>query len=125
MKNKNNPAGATLAAVGLGFVFSYAVFAIFSSDSDDELIFPSGMLTLVAIAGVCYLAVILIKLFLVPYLARRQAALRALGKDGVRVTGWKKIGGRWYYLDPETGAMRTNCQIGQYIIGADGVCTNR
>lgn len=84
MNNKNNSA-ATLAAVGLGFVFSYAVFAIFTSDSEDALVFPSGMLTLVAVAGVCYLAVILIKLFLVPYLARRRAALRALGKDGVQI----------------------------------------
>lgn len=85
MNNKNNTAAATLAAVGLGFVFSYAIFAMFSSDSDDELIFPSGMMTLVAIAGVCYLAIILIKLFLIPYLARRRAALRALGKDGIRI----------------------------------------
>ena len=30
--------------------------------------------------------------------------------DGVKMTGWQKIDGSWYYLDPSTGAMLTGWQ---------------
>ena len=30
-----------------------------------------------------------------------------LMKDGVTATGWQKVSGTWYYLDPETTIMKT------------------
>lgn len=29
------------------------------------------------------------------------------GDDGYMKTGWQKVNGKWYYLDPKTGAMQT------------------
>ena len=34
-------------------------------------------------------------------------------------TGWKEIGGVWYYLE-DSGAMATNKWIGNYYVQADG-----
>ncbi|MCH5203575.1 MAG: tetratricopeptide repeat protein [Oscillospiraceae bacterium] len=38
-----------------------------------------------AIAGLIYLIIIIVKTFLIPYINRRRAALRALGKDGIKI----------------------------------------
>ncbi|MCC8065692.1 MAG: hypothetical protein LIO94_01120 [Clostridiales bacterium] len=43
---------------------------------------------------------------------------------GVRATGWKKISGKYYYFS-KNGVMQKNKTIGRYILGEDGVCTNR
>ncbi|MDO4345699.1 MAG: GH25 family lysozyme [Eubacteriales bacterium] len=48
-----------------------------------------------------------------------------MNSAGVRQTGWQKIKKKWYYFSKKTGAMMTNCKIGVYRIGADGVCRNR
>ncbi|MCD8347506.1 MAG: cell wall-binding protein [Lachnospiraceae bacterium] len=47
------------------------------------------------------------------------------GSMGVMATGWVKISGKYYYFDKTTGVMLTNTTIGKYILGSDGVCTNR
>ncbi|MCD7833777.1 MAG: cell wall-binding protein [Lachnospiraceae bacterium] len=47
------------------------------------------------------------------------------GSVGVMATGWVKISGKYYYFDKTTGVMQTSTTIGKYILGADGVCTNR
>ena len=39
--------------------------------------------------------------------------------DGKPVTGWKQIGGKWYYFDPD-GAMAADIKIDGYEIGPDG-----
>ena len=40
------------------------------------------------------------------------------------VTGWQKIGEKWYYLNPEPGAaqgaMAANTTIDGYYVGVDG-----
>ncbi len=45
-------------------------------------------------------------------------------KDGVMATGWKRIRKKWYYFDSD-GVMLKDTKIGDYILGPDGVCTNR
>lgn len=35
-------------------------------------------------------------------------------------TGWLKTGGKWYYLDPSSGIMKT----GFYDVGASRYCSN-
>ncbi|MCD8365946.1 MAG: hypothetical protein LUC83_09125, partial [Clostridiales bacterium] len=47
------------------------------------------------------------------------------GSVGVMATGWLKISGKYYYFDTTTGVMQTDQRIGKYILGSDGVCTNR
>ncbi len=46
-------------------------------------------------------------------------------ETGARVTGWQEIDGKWYYFKKSTGAMQKNKKIGEYVLGSDGVCTNR
>ena len=52
-----------------------------------------------------------------------------LGKDGGSITGWKKTGGKWYYLDPEEhgrSVMNTTMKIGTkwYSFDETGACIN-
>ena len=56
-----------------------------------------------------------------------------LGSDGQPVTGWKKIGGKWYYFDPSSKVMMCqtwfndpNDKTKWYFFGADGaMVTNK
>ena len=85
MNNKNNRLSIHLASAIVGFLFGVSVITVLSGNKD-----PDGRISLffvvaAAIAGFCYLAIILIKEFLLPYLNRRRAAIKALGKDGIRI----------------------------------------
>jgi len=46
------------------------------------------------------------------------------GADGYLVTGWNKIGGEWYYFNPESdgtlGLMAVNQVIDSYYVDSDG-----
>jgi glucan-binding YG repeat protein len=48
-----------------------------------------------------------------------------MNSSGVRLTGWRKIKKKWYYFSKKTGVMLKNRKVGKYILGANGVCTNR
>ena len=43
------------------------------------------------------------------------------GTDGFMKTGWQEYKGQWFYLDPETGVMRSNCTIDGYVLDNSGV----
>ncbi len=82
---KNNENRHTSAAMFLcGAVFGMLVWVALGVDSDNlkPHIIIAGLL---ALAGVIFLAVFLMDLFLVPYISRRKAAVRALGRDGIRI----------------------------------------
>ena len=42
------------------------------------------------------------------------------GTDGFMKTGWQEYKGSLYYLDPETGQMRTNCTIDGFELDGSG-----
>ena len=44
-----------------------------------------------------------------------------LNQLGAMMTGWlENSDGKWYYLNPESGAMLSNTTIDGYVLGADG-----
>lgn len=43
------------------------------------------------------------------------------GDDGYMKKGWQEYKGEWYYLDRDSGQMRTNCTIDGYEIDGRGV----
>lgn len=83
MKNNENR-HASAAMFLCGAVFGMLVWVALGVDSDNlrPHIVVAGLL---ALAGVIFLAVFLMDIFLVPYINRRKAAVRALGKDGIRI----------------------------------------
>lgn len=42
------------------------------------------------------------------------------GTDAIMKTGWQMYKDKWYYLDPETGVMRSNCNIDGYELDNSG-----
>lgn len=42
------------------------------------------------------------------------------GTDGIMKTGWQEYKDQWFYLDPETGVMRSNCKIDGYELDNSG-----
>ncbi len=80
--NENRHASASMFLCGA--VFGMLVWVALGVDSDD--LRPHIVVAaLLALAGVIFLAVFLMDLFLVPYISRRKAAVRALGRDGIRI----------------------------------------
>lgn len=43
------------------------------------------------------------------------------GDDGYQRKGWLEYKGQWYFLDRDSGEMRTSCTIDGYTINSDGV----
>lgn len=43
------------------------------------------------------------------------------GGDGYMLTGWQQFDGKWYYLQPSNGAMRSNCAVDGYELDGSGV----
>lgn len=43
-----------------------------------------------------------------------------LTASGVMSMGWTQIDGKWYYFDPNTGAMYRNTTLGYFYVGPDG-----
>lgn len=83
MKNNENR-HASAAMFLCGAVFGMLVWVALGVDSDNMK--PHIVVAaLLALAGVIFLAVFLMDLFLVPYISRRKAAVRALGRDGIRI----------------------------------------
>jgi len=67
-----------------GAVFGMLVWTALGIDSEN--LKPHIIVAaLLALAAVIYLSLFLITQFLVPYISRRKAALRALGKEGIRI----------------------------------------
>ncbi len=83
MKNKENK--HTSAAMFLcGLVFGMLVWMALGIDPENMK--PHIIVAaLLALAGVIYLSIFLINQFLLPYISRRRSALRALGKEGIRI----------------------------------------
>lgn len=80
--NENRHASASMFLCGA--VFGMLVWVALGVDSDD--LRPHIVVAaLLALAGVIFLAVFLMDLFLVPYISRRKSAVRALGRDGIRI----------------------------------------
>ena len=44
-----------------------------------------------------------------------------LGNNGVMLTGWNNIDGRWYYFYPNQGHLATNTRIDTFYVDANGV----
>lgn len=42
------------------------------------------------------------------------------GTDGIMKTGWQEYKGQWFYMDPETGVMRSNCKVEGYELDNSG-----
>ena len=62
------------------------------------------------------------------YIKGQQAQYKGfqylLGKDSWMLTGWQKVGGKWYYMDTTVGYMYQNMWFGsagrQYYLSSDG-----
>lgn len=73
-----------------GLVFGMFVWLALGIDSEN--LRPHIIVAvLLALASVIYLSIFLINLFLVPFISRRKAALRALGREGIRIVHKDKV----------------------------------
>lgn len=83
MNNKENK-HSTAAMFFCGLALGMLVWMVFGIDAED--LTPYIILaTLLASAAVIFLIVFLLNNFLLPHINRRRAAVRALGRDGIRI----------------------------------------
>lgn len=69
----------------MGFLLGVSTIVALSRDDGDMEVISMVFALAAAVAGIFYLSIIILKEFLIPYINRRRAALRALGKDGIRI----------------------------------------
>ncbi len=86
--NENKPVSAAMFLCGS--VFGVLVWMAFGVDS--ESFKPQIVVAaLLALASVIILLIFLMNQFLLPYISRRKTALRALGRDGIRIVHKDKV----------------------------------
>lgn len=85
MNNNKGNTRAHIAAFLCGAAVALVLWMLLGDTQDIGSYIFAGALLLSAAA--VFLTVFLLDLFLVPYVVRRRAAVRALGKDGIRVLG--------------------------------------
>ncbi len=78
--NNGNRVTVNIAGMCLGIMIGITAAGVMFEFQD---IMP--LLIVLVVSGPCYLAVVLIQEFLQPYLKRRDAAIKALGKDGIKI----------------------------------------
>ncbi len=86
--NENKPVSAAMFLCGS--VFGVLVWMAFGVDSESfkpQIIVAA----LLALASVIILLIFLMNQFLLPYISRRKTALRALGRDGIRIVHKDKV----------------------------------
>lgn len=88
MNNKKGNARSIAAAFLCGAAAALVLWMIFSEMQDAGQYVLAGVLLLSAAA--VFLIIFLLDTFLVPYINRRRAAFRALGRDGIRVVNKDK-----------------------------------
>ncbi len=84
MKGNEKNTSSNIALFMCGVVMGMLALMAVGIDSDNlkpHIICAA----LLALAAVIFLSILLIDIFLLPYISRRKAALRALGKDGIRI----------------------------------------